>query len=186
MCLNLQACLWGKSGALCSVTTKNEGSRREQLLLISHLFHSYFSSSPLSLLSPLLLRLLKKHNKNTISNLKHFPCVKLDWKPLLKEITSAAEFFVFTVSVRRSGRPCGNTHCRGWQSERISQHTVLRETETFTGVNPSIDGQGYIPSLQVQRRYLAACQQAAILFSSAGRDGVERLGGDGLCKYRSC
>lgn len=33
---------------------------------------------------------------------------------------------------------------------------------------------------------LAARQQSLILFSGAERDGVERPGGDGLRKYRSC
>lgn len=69
--------------------TKNKGNRREQPLSISHPFQSPF---PPSLLSPFLLLLLKSTIKNTISNLKHSPCVKLDWKPVLKEITFGAEF----------------------------------------------------------------------------------------------
>lgn len=82
------------------MTTKNKGNQREQPLSISHPFQSFFPSFPPSLLSPFPLLLQKSTIKNTISNLKHSPCVKLDWKPLLKQITSGEEFFVFTVGVR--------------------------------------------------------------------------------------
>lgn len=150
MCLNLQACLWEKSGSLCSMT-KNKGAAFIDLPSFLFCFPSFL----LSLLSPLLLRLLKKHNKNTISNLKHSPCVKLDWKPLLKEITFAAEFlFLQSASganeVRKALWPVPTAEA-GSLRECASIQYSDGETETFTGVNPSVDGQGYIPSLQVQR-----------------------------------
>lgn len=126
--------------------TKNKGSRREQPLSISHPLHSSF---PPSLLSPLLLLLLESTIKHTMSYLKHSPRVKLDWKPLLKEITSGVEFCFYSQhkEPKRSGR---DAHRRGCQSHTQSSGEGERETEAFT-VNPSVDGQGYIPSQQVQQ-----------------------------------
>lgn len=99
--------------------TENKGNRREQPLSIRHPLPPF----PPSLLSPLLLLLLKSTIKNTISNLKHSPGVKLDWNPpppVLKEITSGAEFFVFTVSTgsqRGQGGRGGLAHGDAHRSE---------------------------------------------------------------------
>ncbi|MEQ2205315.1 hypothetical protein XENOCAPTIV_015855 [Xenoophorus captivus] len=66
--------------------TKSKGKQREQPSSICHPF--------LPSISPFTPSITEEHNKNTISNLKHSPRVKLDWKPLLKEITSRVEFLI--------------------------------------------------------------------------------------------
>lgn len=134
-------------------TTKNKGNQREAAFIDLPCLPFLFPSFPPSLLSPLLLLLLKSTIKNTISNLKHSPCVKLDWNPLLKEITFGAEFlFLQSASaakeVRKALWRCPLLMLPVW--EKLPAFSAQRKTDTFSGANPSEDGQGYIPSRQVQ------------------------------------
>lgn len=131
--------------------TKNKGNRREQPLSISHPFHSSF---PPSLLSPFLLLLLKSTIKNTMSYLKHSPRVKLDWKPLLKEITSGVEFCFYSQHKEPKGSEGGLVAMPTAEAVSLAQSPGARSSESQRreafAVNPGVDGQGYIPSQQVQ------------------------------------
>lgn len=126
--------------SLMGTLTKSKGNRRKQLLSISHLFYSSFLPSISSFTPPIT----EEHNKNTIFNLKHSPCVKLDWKPLLKEITSGVEFLFFRLHQEpwRSGSLGCSAHSWGCHS--------LQNSNTFSDLNPIVDGQRSFPSQQVQ------------------------------------
>ncbi len=68
-------------------------------------------------------------------------------------------FFVFTVSIRSQRGQEGHVAMPTARAASLRETPSIQLTktergggmETFSGANPSVDGQGYIPSQQVQR-----------------------------------
>lgn len=96
-------------------------------------------------------------------------------------------FFVFTVSFSsQRGHLVAMPTAEAASLRENSQYSVLRERQRLSLVLTPVKMVKAIFHLGRYNR-LAARQRAVILFSGAGRDGVERPRGDGeLCKYRSC
>lgn len=119
--------------------------------------------------------------KNTISYLEHSAFVKLDWKLLLKKISSGEEFLFFPVEVRNlsaqeavmempSSEAAGLLKRNPQHSEREAGYHSLYFALVWMVMDISHRSRYY---------NLAACQKSLIFFSGAESSGVEKPGGYG-------
>lgn len=120
-----------------------------------------------------------------MSYLKHSPRVKLDWKPLLKEITSGAEFCFYSQHKEPKGSEGGLVAMptaeavslaqkpRGAQKARDERLSLLTPVWTVKAIFHLSRYKG-----------LAARQLPVILFSGTRGDGVERPRGDGAVQIQ--
>lgn len=126
--------------------------------------------------------------KNTISYLEHSAFVKLDWKLLLKKISSGEEFLFFPGGVRNQSAQEAVMEMPSSDAagllKRNPQHSERERGENEAGYRSLYFALvRMVMDISHRSRYynLAACQKSLIFFSGAESSSVEKL-----CKYRSC
>lgn len=124
--------------------------------------------------------------KNTISYLEHSAFVKLDWKLLLKKISSGEEFLFFPIEVRNQSAQEGVIEMPSSEAAGVlkkkTQHSEGGGGENKAGYRSLYFALVWmVMDISHRSRYynLAACQKSLIFFSEAESGSVEKPGGYG-------